>query len=182
MKSSIEKVIRALHMPIIPQMKSPIFYISRFVLYGKSIIVILLVSIAVIFYVVGCEWMGPPSTPIFAETDLMYADYSDGKFNFSPSRHAQYLVLGVFGSTIVTSRKTIMNMEDMEGGSSSEQLGFSRNQVQVDSLYTYSNELQRFTGSPGEYIPKGIKYWAVWGFNADWVIICSSEQIMTDFQ
>lgn len=133
----------------------------------------------------GCKFLEnseEPPPPIFADTDLTNADYTDGQFNFLMVRSAQYIVLGIFNSPIGTSKKSILNMQDMEGGSASDHTGFSRSQVNKDSLYTYSFELQRFTGAPGGYTPKGTKYWAVWGFNADWVIICSSSQITTDFQ
>jgi hypothetical protein len=121
-------------------------------------------------------------TPIFAGTKFMGAYYSEDCFYFSPSKNVEYLVLGIFGSPIATSGKSILNMVDMKGGSCTEQPNFTRSQVTEDSLYTYSHDLKFFTGSPGDYTPKGTKHWAVWGFNADWVIIASSNDITTDFE
>ena len=149
--------------------------------YLVNIILLLLLSIAVALFSVGCELMEDPGTPIFAETELMDASNSEGQFYFSPSRDVEYIVLGIFNSPIVTSGKSIVNMVDMKGGSCTGQSGFTRSQVPEDSLYTYSDTLKCFTGSPGEYNPNGIKYWGVWGFNADWVIISSSKQITTNF-
>lgn len=147
-----------------------------------NIIILLMSSIAVALFSVGCEWMEDHSTPIFPETELMYAGNSEGQFYFSPSSEVEYIVLGIFDSPIVTSGKSIVNMVDMKGGSCTGQSGFTRSQVPEDSLYTYSYALKYFTGSPGEYNPNGIKYWGVWGFNADWVIISSSRQFTTNFQ
>ena len=146
------------------------------------IIIPLMLSIAVALFSVGCELMEDPDTPIFAKTELMDASNSEGLFYFSPSSEVEYIVLGIFDNPIVTSGKSIVNMVDMKGGSCTGQSGFTRGQVPEDSLYTYSSEFKYFTGSPGEYNPNGIKYWGVWGFNADWVIISSSKQITTDFQ
>jgi len=149
--------------------------------YVVNIISLLLLSIAVTLFSVGCELLEDSGTPIFAETELMNASYSEGQFYFSPSRDVEYIVLGIFDNPIVTSGKRIVNMDDMKGGSCTGQSWFTRSQVPEDSLYTYSDALKCFTGSPGGYDPNGIKYWAVWGFNADWVIILSSKQITTDF-
>jgi len=146
-----------------------------------NIILLPLLSIVVALCSVGCELMEDPDTPIFAETELMNASNSGGQFYFSPSYDVEYIVLGIFNSPIVTSGKSIANMGDMEGGSCTGQSGFTRSQVPEDSLYIYNDTLKYFTGSPGDYIPTGTKYWGVWGFNADWVIISSSKQITTDF-
>jgi hypothetical protein len=149
--------------------------------YVVNIISLLLLSIAVTLFTGGCELLEEPGTPIFAETELMDASYSEGQFYFSPSRDVEYIVLGIFNSPIVTSGKRIVNMHDVEGGSCTGQSGFTRSQVPEDSLYLYNDTLKCFTGSPGGYDPYGTMHWAVWGFNADWVIINSSKQITTDF-
>ena len=147
--------------------------------YVVNIISLLLLSIAVALFSMGCELFEDPGTPIFAETELMDASYSEGQFYFSPSWDVKYIVLGIFNSPIVTSGKSIVNMFDMEGGSCTDKLGFTRSQVPEDSLYTYDDALKFFTGLL--YNPTGSMYWAVWGFNADWVIIYSSKQITTVF-
>jgi hypothetical protein len=149
--------------------------------YVMNIVLLLLLGMAVALISVGCELMEDPGTPIFAETELMYASNSEGQFYFSPSWDVEYIVLGIFSSPIVTSGKSITNMSDMEGGSCTGQPGFTRSQVPEDSLYIYSDTVKIFTGSRGDYNPNGTKYWGVWGFNADWVIISSSKQITTDF-
>lgn len=152
--------------------------------YMVNIISLLLLSIAGALFSMGCELFedpGTPITPIFAETELMDASYSDieGQFYFSPSWDVTNIVLGIFNSQIVTSGKRIMNMVAMEGGSCTGKLWFTRSQVPEVSLYTYDDALMFFNDSL--YDPFGEMYWAVWGFNADWVIISSSEQITTVF-
>ena len=152
--------------------------------YMVNIISLLLLNIAVALFSMGCELFedpGTPITPIFAETELMDASYSDieGQFYFSPSWDVTNIVLGIFDSQIVTSGKCIVNMFDMEGGSCTGKPGFTRSWVPEGSLYTYDDASKRFTDL--HYDPTGSKDWAVWGFNADWVIISSSEQITTVF-
>jgi len=150
--------------------------------YMVNIISLLLLNIAVALFSMGCELFedpGTPITPIFAETELMDASYSEGQFYFSPSWDVTNIVLGIFNSQIVTSGKRIVNMVDMEGGSCTGQLGFTRSWVPEGSLYTYDDALMFFNDSL--YDPFGEMFWAVWGFNADWDIISSSEQITTVF-
>jgi len=148
--------------------------------YVLNLISLLLLGIAFALYSLGCELLEEPETPIFADTDLMDASYSAGQFYFSPSWDVEYLVLGIFQNSIVTTGKRITNMNDMMGGSCTGLSGFNRGQVAEASLYTYSDASGYFIiGSP--YDPSGKMYWAVWGFNADWVIISSSEQTTTTF-
>jgi hypothetical protein len=142
---------------------------------------LLILALAVVLFLMGCDMLEESPTPIFAETKFMEAYNSEDCFHFSPSSDVEYIVLGIFNSPIVTSGKSIVNMVDMMGGSCTGQLNFTRSQVPEDSLFTYSHDLKFFTGLPGDYVPNGTKHWAVWGFNADWVIISSSNDITTDF-
>jgi hypothetical protein len=141
----------------------------------------LLGILAVSLFALGCVMEEDLGTPIFPETDLMTASYSEGQFYFSPSWDVEYIVLGIFDNPIVTVEKSIVNMIDMEGGSSTGLSGFTRGQVAETSLYIYSDVSRSFSGAPGGYDPSGKKYWSVWGFNSDWVIISSSKQTTTDF-
>jgi hypothetical protein len=143
--------------------------------------VLLMISIAIVMLSVGCVLEEDPGTPIFSDTEPMYASVSAGQFHFSPPSEVEYLVLGIFNSPIITSGKSIVNMGNMEGGSCTGQSGFTRSQVPQGSLYPYNDTAKFFTGSPGDYTPSGTKYWGVWGFNADWVIISSSKQNTTNF-
>jgi hypothetical protein len=111
----------------------------------------------------------------------MTAEYVDNEFLFYPSEDVEYIVIGFFNSPIVTRGKRIVNMDNMEGGSCSGQSGFTRSRVPDNALYVYDQASMFFTGLAGAYVPSGTMYWAVWGFNADWVIITSSDEIMTDF-
>ena len=117
-----------------------------------NIISLRLLSIAVALFLVGCELLEDPGTPIFSETELMDASYSGGQFYFSPSWDVEYIVLGIFDSPIVTLGKSIVNMVDMKGGSCTGQSGFTRSQVPEASLYTYSDVLKFFTGFPPRVI------------------------------
>ena len=137
--------------------------------------------IAFILFAVGCEYTGEHPVPIFSDTEHMAARIDENDYLFFPSEEVEYIVIGLFNSPIATSGKSITNMDDMEGGSCTGQTGFTRSSVPMDSLYVFDQTSKFFTGSPGDYMPSGTRYWAVWGFNADWVIISSSEEIETDF-
>ena len=119
--------------------------------------------------------------PIFAHTERMDVSYNAGQFYFLLSEDVECVVLGIFQAPIATSGKSIVNMIDMEGGSCTGTSGFNRGQVAEDALYIYTDEAKSFTGIPGGYNPSGSRYWAVWGFNSDWVIISSSQQTKTSF-
>jgi hypothetical protein len=154
------------------------FAMKPFVL---NLMFLLLLGIAVALVLVGCELLEETATPIFADTELMDASYSAGQFRFFPSWDVEYVVLGIFQNPIVTLGKRIVNMNDMKGGSCTGLSGFTRSQVDEVSLFIYSDASGYFTGLPGGFNPNGTMYWAVWGFNADWVIISSSEMITTNF-
>jgi hypothetical protein len=121
------------------------------------------------------------SAPIFAHTERMDVSYNAGQFYFLPCEDVECVVLGIFQAPIATAGKSIVNMIDMKGGSCTGLSGFNRGQVSEDTLYAYSDEAKCFTGLPGGYNPSGSRYWAVWGFNSDWVIISSSQQMKTSF-
>jgi hypothetical protein len=136
---------------------------------------------AVALMAAGCALFPYGESPIFADTDLMDVSYENGQFECTLPHNVAYLVLGIFQKPIVTYEKGIENMYDMKGGSRTGLVGFNSGYVSEDSLYTYDDTVRNFTGLPGEYDPSGPLYWAFWGFNADWVIIASSQQMKTTF-
>jgi hypothetical protein len=201
MKQYITNGIRprgATILSVLQVQRSPIHWFTLFNKSGEiniqmplagGVTILLIVGVVFICCISGCDFFGgPEGPPIFADTKLINAEYTEGEFHFTMHENssiyqdAQYIVLGIFNAPIETWEKSIQNMQNMEGGSASSYPGFTRGQVSIDKLLVYSDELQRFTGSPGDYVPHGTKYWAVWGFNSDWVIICSSAQITTDFE
>ncbi|MDY6969689.1 MAG: hypothetical protein SVR08_13670, partial [Spirochaetota bacterium] len=69
-----------------------------------------------------------------------------------------------------------------EGGSRSGLSGFSRTSVSLSYLYTFDEISKDFT-TTNYIVPSGIDlYWAVWGYNKDWVLISATSQKIINFK
>lgn len=124
----------------------------------------------------GCGVDEPEAPAIFNGVDLMRATKSVNTITFYdvPSE-VTVLVVGIFdGPEITVDANNVITNTNWAGGNRTGLSGIDRNST---TQYWQFNPATRdfIEGSPAATISAGDS-WAVWGYNADWIIICSTSK------
>ncbi len=135
----------------------------------------ILTGLILIILILKCSETEPEAPTVFHDVEQMTATKSVNTITFYDiPEDVIVLVVGIFDGTqiLVDADNRIINT-DWVGGNRTGLSGIDRNSA--TQYWTFNTSTKDF--NPGiSVVPNPGDVWAVWGYNRDWIVVCSTSK------
>jgi len=132
-------------------------------------------TVLIALFTLNCSEQEPEAPTVFHDVDQMTATKSGTIITFYdiPS-DAVVLVVGIFDGTqiLVDADNRIVNT-DWVGGNRTGLSGIDRSGA--NQYWTFNSTTKDFNQGIS-VVPNSGDVWAVWGYNQDWIVVCSTSK------